>query len=81
VDHAFERKPAGGGDDRGAGGQRSARGHDALGFFLQGRAGGAREDAGDAAAVGEVAVRRVDDRVDRLGKQVAADDLEAPSGA
>jgi hypothetical protein len=43
---------------------------------LQRRAGGARDDPGDPAAVREVAVRRVDDRVDRLLEQVAVNDLE-----
>jgi hypothetical protein len=48
-------------------------------FLLQRGAGGARDDPGDAAAVREMAVRRVDDRVDRLLEQVAADDLEQPA--
>jgi hypothetical protein len=30
--------------------------------------------------VRKVPVRRIDDRIDRLGEQVAADDLEASSG-
>jgi hypothetical protein len=43
---------------------------------LQRGAGGTRDDAGHAAAVREVAVCRVDNRVDRLLQEVAAYHLE-----
>jgi hypothetical protein len=50
--------------------------NDAVGFFLQPRPGGPRKDPGDAAAVREVTVRGVDDRVHGLLEQVAVNDLE-----
>jgi len=40
------------------------------------RPGGAQKDRSHAAAVREVAVRRVHDRVDRLFQEVAANHLE-----
>jgi hypothetical protein len=51
-----------------------------LRFLLQFRAGGARDDARDPAAVREVAVGGVDDGVDRLVQQIAADDPEDATG-
>jgi hypothetical protein len=53
---------------------------DAVRFLLQRRPGGARNDRGDAAAVRKMAVRGVDDCLDRLFQQVAANDLEDPAG-
>jgi hypothetical protein len=47
---------------------------------LQCRSRGARNDPRDAAAVRELAVGGVDDGLDRLFQQVAADDLEDPAG-
>src|SRR5690606_23278434 len=52
--------------------------HEPVRLRLQLGTGAARNDTGHAAAVGEVAVRRVDDGVHRLGEQIAAHDLEAP---
>src|SRR5207302_3647662 len=80
VDHALERQLSRGGDHRAARRDRAAAAHDASGLLLERRSRGARNDAGDAAAVREVAVGGVDDRLDRLFQQVAADDLEDPAG-
>ncbi|MNC97417.1 hypothetical protein D3C83_150650 [compost metagenome] len=55
--------------------------HDPVGFFLQQRPGGARNDAGDSAAMREHAVRGVDDRFDWLLEQVAPHYLEQARGA
>src|SRR5690606_24497633 len=72
--------PAGARDDGGAGGEGAVPPHQVVAFLLQLRARGAREDAGHAAAVGEAAVRRVDDRLHRLLQEVPADHLEASAG-
>jgi hypothetical protein len=80
VDHALERQLSCGSDHRATHGNRAAAAHDAIGLFLQRCSRGARNDAGDAAAVREVAVGGVDDGLDRLFEQVAADDLEDPAG-
>jgi len=81
MDHPLEGQPAGCGDHRAARGERPARGDDAVGLDLQLRAGGARDDRGDPAAVRKLAVRRVDDRVDRLLEQVAANDVKEAPGS
>ena len=47
-----------------------------IGLGLQFRTGSARNDRSHAAAMREVAVRRVHDRVDRLFQEVAANHLE-----
>src|SRR5207244_10576103 len=80
VDHALEGQSAGGSRDSAAGGKRPARGDQAVRLFLQRGTGGARDDARHAAAVREVAVRGVDDRVDRLFQAVAANHQEATAG-
>jgi hypothetical protein len=76
VDHALERKPPGAGCDCAARWERTAFAHQPVGLLLQGRAGGARDQARYAAPVREPAVRRIDDGVDGFLQQVAADDLE-----
>src|SRR5205809_3843607 len=76
VDHALERQLSRGGDHRAARRDRAAAADDAIGLLLQRRSRGARNDSGDAAAVRELAVGGVDDGLDCLFQQVAADDLE-----
>src|SRR5205807_7988940 len=80
VDHALDRQLSRGGDPRAARRDRPAAAHDASGLLLARRSRGARNDAGDAAAVRELAVGGVDDRLDRLFQQVAAADLDDPAG-
>src|SRR6478609_3611577 len=79
VDHALERQLAGAGDYGGAGGEGSLHREQAIGLRLQSRPGGARDDAGYAAAVGEVPIRGIDDRVHRLFQEVAPNHLEEMS--
>jgi hypothetical protein len=47
-----------------------------IAFGLQLRPGRARDDSGDAAAMGKKAIRRIDDGVDRLAQEVSPDDPE-----
>src|SRR5207247_6367177 len=76
VDHALERQLSRGGDHRAARRDRAAAADDAIGLLLQRRSRGAGDDPGDAAAVRELAVGGVDNGLDRLFQQVAADNLE-----
>src|SRR5688572_500045 len=76
MDYTPEGQLAGRGCHRRAGLERAVAAHQAVGFLLQDRAGRARDDAGDAAAVGEAPVGRVDDGLHRFLQQVAAYDVE-----
>jgi hypothetical protein len=66
MDHALEGKGAGAGGGGGPGRNHALTGDQSVGFGLEAGAGGARDDGGNAPAVGEAAVRGVDDGVDRL---------------
>ena len=78
---ALERQLACPGHDGRSCRERTVLAHQAVGFLLQSGAGGAGDDAGDAAAVGEMPVGRVDDGVHLLLEQVAANDAEAAARA
>src|SRR5919201_4397256 len=80
VDHSLERQLARAGDDRVAGGKWPPVTDQAIGLGLQLRPRGARDDPCHAAAVREVAVRRVDDGFDRLFQEVAVHHLEGAAG-
>ena len=80
MDDPFERQPACSSHDRRAGGDGTVPANQGIRFLLQGRSRRASNDARDPAAVGEVAVRRVDDRVDRGIEQAAPDDAEDAAG-
>src|SRR6187549_1880380 len=54
--------------------------HQKVGFPLQRRTGGARNDRRHPAAVGEMAVGRVDDSVHRLVEEIASHDEPASPG-
>jgi hypothetical protein len=56
------------------------RGNQTIGFFLQRWTRRARDDPRHAAAVREVAVRGIDDRIDRLFEEVAANHLKEAAG-
>src|SRR5581483_4993777 len=80
VDHAFERQLARGGDHRAAGRKWPALADQAIGFGLQLGTCRARDDSRHAAAVRQMAVRRVDDRVDRFFEQIAAHHRKSGAG-
>jgi len=80
MDHAFEGKLSRPGRNGAARGEGTVPLNQEIGLRLQSRTGGGRNDAGDAAAVGELPVGGVDDGVHRLPEQVAANDDEAAAG-
>ena len=80
MDHDPERQFAGGGGYGGTRGEGAALCHQLIGFALQIRTRRARDDPRHPAGVRKVAVRSVDDDVDRLFEEVAANYLEGAAG-
>jgi hypothetical protein len=79
MDHPFVRQPAGSGHYRRSRRDRTVSLNQKIGIFLKPRTGGARNDAGDAAAMGEMAIGGIDDRVRGLFQQVTPYDQELAS--